>query len=184
MRATTIILAITFALTSAEAALVDDLGHPDSNILTRENRDRFTFTGHPTIQTYGSPTNVADEQSNIDVGPWEKYAYSTKVNGNSVAYLKVDLKHKYYIRAFAVNGYPDGGRKPRGKWYLEGSNDEIVWKMVGIGEAYQWLNPGTYPFLDSQIVKCKYPSKYRYYRVIARNLEHNYMNIQNLGLFT
>ena len=159
-------------------------GDPDTNILSRETRDKFTFSGYPNINTGGSlPSHVADEHSHLESANWQQYGYQTKQHTTGVAYLLVDLKQKYIVRAFAVTGYAGGSHKPTGDWYLEGSNDNKVFKMVGVGRADQWLAPGTYPFKPSQIVESLYPGKYRYYRVIANGWTNGLMLIYNLGLF-
>ena len=183
MKTETLLLVIFVALQNTKAAPVDTLGRPESNILTRDSRHKFVFTGYPNTNVGGQPSMVADEQSQISSKSWAQYGYQTKQDSAGVAYLMVNLKHKYYVRAFAVSGYAGGSHKPTGDWYLEGSNDGTIWKMVGIGKAHQWLAPGTYPFRDSQIVKCTYPGKYRYYRVIAVGWTNSYMLINNLGLF-
>ena len=99
-----------------------------------------------------------------------------------MAYLKVDLKQKYYVRALAVKGFPDGTHKPGGKWYLEGSNDGTV--MARIAEADKWYTPGTYPLVKSQIAECIYPRKHRYYHIYGEHWTDEMMLIMNLGLFT
>ena len=184
MKTVTLFLVILVALQNTETAPVDTLGRPESNILTRDSRHKFAFSGYPNTNTAGSqPHVVADEHSQISIQSWSHYGYQTKQDSDKVAYLMVNLKHKYYVRAFAVSGYAGGSHKPTSDWYLEGSNDGTIWKMVGIGKVHQWLAPGTYPFRDSQIIKCTYPGKYRYYRVIARGWTNNLMLINNLGLF-
>ena len=160
------------------------LGDPDTNILSRETRDKFIFSGYPNVNTHGSiPSNVADEHSYFVTSNWPQYGYLTSKHASGVAYLLVDLKQQYIVRAFALTGYGGGSHKPTGDWYLEGSNDNKVFKMVGVGRADQWLAPGTYPFKPSQIVESLYPGKYRYYRVIAKGWTNGYMLIHNLGLF-
>ena len=185
MKIAALFLSIFVAFKNTEARSVGTLGQPEANLLTRDSRNQFIFTGYPNINAYGQPYHVADEQSRVSLLNYQQYVYQTKYDSSGVAYLKVDLKQKYYVRAFAVSGYADGNGiyKPTGDWYLEGSNDELVWKMVGIAKENQWLSPGTYPFRDSQIVKCLYPAKYRYYRIIARGWTHPYMIINNIGLF-
>ncbi len=95
----------------------------------------------------------------------------------------MDLKERYKVRAFAVTGYPDGDYKPTGEYHLQGSNNKLNWKMVGIGKPSQWLAPGAYPFKREQIVAAIYPDSYQYYRVISRGWTNNHMVIYNWGLF-
>ena len=160
------------------------LGDPDTNILSRENRDVFIFSGYPNVQTGNSlASNVADEHSYIGTANWPQYGYQTKADSAGVAYLLVDLKQQYIVRAFAVTGYANGSHKPTGEWYLEGSNDNKVFRMVGVGRPDQWLAPGTYPFKPSQIIVSLYPRKYRYYRVISKGWTNGWMVIYNFGLF-
>ena len=190
MKVTELCLIIFTVLKSTETANIT-LGQPETNILTRDVRDKFTFTGYPNIDPKGKPSNVADEQSHISTQNWEHYGYYTKEDKYGLAYLKVDLKGSYYVRSFGVSGYAGGDYKPTGNWYLEGSTDDTVWKMTGIASSYSWYAPGTYPFTyhqdnwpyNEQIVKCIFPAKYRYYRVIASGWVNGSMLIQNLGLF-
>ena len=167
----------------AEDGSAASLGKPAANILTRENRENFSFTAWPGTHVVGNPINVADEHSRITPAQIEKYMYQTRHGDHEIAYIMVDLKRQYFIKAFAVSGHPDGSHKPRDEWYLEGSNDATIWKMVGFADASKWLAPGTYPFRESQIVKCMYPAKYRYYRIIARRWSNGYMIVNNWGLF-
>ncbi len=160
---------------------ISELGRPENNILTLKNRDRFTFSA--LTNNGGSPKNVADEQQSLTNTNWQRYSFQGKAGADGIAYIQVDLKKPYIIRAFAVTGYPGGSRKPIGEFYLEGSNNAQNWKMVGIGQPSQWLAPGTFPFKKEQIVPAMYPNSYRYYRVIARGWTNGHMVIYNWGLF-
>ncbi len=157
------------------------LGRPENNILTLKNQNHFTFSV-PNIYG-GNPKYVADEQQDLTGANWVNFVVATKVDSNGIAYIQVDLKKPYIIRAFAVTGYPGGSHKPNGEFYLEGSNNAQNWKMVGIGKPSQWLAPGTFPFKKEQIVPAIYPNSYRYYRVIARGWTNGHMVIYNWGLF-
>ena len=183
MKVAILSLTLFLAFEDGKAFPTGTLGDPESNILTRDSRTNFIFTGYPNLTPYGHPSNVADEQSRVSTESETQYYYLTKQDARKVAYLKIDLKQKYYVRAFAVNGWINGSYKPSGNWYLEGSNDDVVWKMVGVADASKWITPGVYPFLPSQIVKCIYSARYRYYRVIASGWTNNQMLIENLGLF-
>ena len=171
-------------LTYAKCDITGSLGQPESNILRREDRHKSVFTAYPNNPSGGNPFYVADDQSRIHDTHWKQYSYGTAPDAKGVAYVKVDLKQRYYVRAFAVNSTPSGRNKPLRKWYLEGSNNGSVWRMVGIADASKWYTPGTFPFVKSQIVKCIYPRKYRYYRVIAVGWDNNWMSIFNWGLFS
>ena len=115
MKVTELFVAIFAMLEKAETApiSIEMLGRPESNILTRDSRHKFTFTGYPNTVTVGSqPSNVADEESRITVTSWMQYGYVTKQDSVGTAYLAVDLKQKYYVRAFAVSGYAGPHHKP------------------------------------------------------------------------
>ena len=151
MKLTAFFIVTTVMFNFAKSELMGPLGTPESNILTRESRHKFVFTGYPNSIPGGHPSRVADGISRVSLNHWPQYGYGTKNDGRGVAYLKVDLKHRYYVRAFAVNGYPGGNHKPTGKWYLEGSNDQTIWRMVGIADASKWYTPGTYPFVNHKL---------------------------------
>ena len=158
--------------------------NPDSNILTKRTRDDFTFTVHPSPAAgWGHGKNVADERQRLSYISWPMYGVQSKADSEGIAYISVNLKRPYFVRAFAVTGYAGGSHKPTGSFFLEGSNDGNDWKMVAEGKAEQWHAPGTYPFRPSQIVKALYPGRYQYYRVIAKGWTNGYMLIQNWGLF-
>ena len=162
------------------------IGNPESNILTKQNRGDFTFTVYPSPHAgWGHGMNVADEKQCLNYATWNTCGVqSGKVTSQKIAYISVNLKRPYFVRAFAVTGYPLGSYKPSGSFFLEGSNDGNDWKMVAKGKPEQWHAPGTYPFRPSQIVKALYPGRYQYYRVIASGWTNDYMLIQNWGLFT
>ena len=163
------------------------IGNPESNILTKQNRGDFTFTVYPPPPAgWGHGMNVADERQCLGYATWNTCgAHSGKVTSQKIAYISVNLKRPYFVRAFAVTGYIEGKYKPTGSFFLEGSNDGNDWKMVAEGKPDQWHTPGTYPFRPSQIVKALYPGRYQYYRVIANGwTDGGYMLIQNWGLFT
>ena len=159
------------------------LGNPERNILTKRNRDDLAFTVYPSPPAgWGHATNVADERQSLVAGHWATYGVQTRTDSGGIAYISVNLKRPYLVRAFAVTGYPGGAHKPSGSFFLEGSNDGNDWKMVAEGKAEQWHAPGTYPFRPSQIVKALYPDRYQYYRVIAQGWNGN-MLLQNWGMF-
>ncbi len=160
---------------------VSQLGRPENNIINLKNQNHFTFSA---VNIYGgSPKNVADEQEDFSGANWATFGIETNADSTGISYPNVDLKQPYILRAFAVNGYPGGGHKPTGEFYLEGSNNAQTWKMVGVGKPSQWLAPGTYPFKKEQVVPAIYPNSYRYYRVIANGWTNNRMVIYNWGLF-
>ena len=160
-------------------------GNPDSNILTKANRAHFSFTVYPSpAASWGHGKNVADERQWLYNANWPIYGFQSKADSEGVAYITVNLKMSYFVRAFAVTGYAGGSHKPTGSFFLEGSTDGTDWKMVAEGKADQWHAPGTYPFRPSQIVKAIYPGRYQFYRVIARGWTNGYMVIYNWGLFT
>ena len=160
------------------------IGNPDSNILTKRNRGDFTFTVYPSPPAgWGHGMNVADERQCLIAANWATYGVQSKTDSQGIAYISVNLKRPYFVRAFAVTGYPGGSHKPAGPFFLEGSNDGSDWKMVAEGKAEQWHAPGTYPFRPSQIVKALYPGRYQYYRVIAKGWTNPYILIFNWGLF-
>ena len=161
------------------------IGNPESNILNKKNSHDFTFTVFPAPLTgWGHGKNAADERQWLYNKNWPIYGFQSKADAEGVAYISVNLKKPYFVRAFAVTGYPGGSRKPIKSFFLEGSNDGTDWKMVAEGRADQWHAPGTYPFRPSQIVKAQYPGRYQYYRVIARGWTNGYMVIYNWGLFS
>ena len=160
------------------------LGNPESNILTKSNRDDFTFTVYPSPASgWGHGKNVADEKQWLYIANWPLYGFQSKADSEGISYIQVNLKKRYFVRAFAVTGYAGGSHKPTGSFFLEGSNDGSDWKMVAEGQAEQWHAPGTYPFRPSQIIKALYPGRYKFYRVIARGWTNGYNVIQNWGLF-
>ena len=161
------------------------IANPESNILNKGNRDEFVFTVYPPSPTgWGNARNVADERQQFTNANWKIYGFATKPDSEGIAYVSVNLKRPYFVRAFAVTGFSGGSHKPVGPFFLEGSNDGNDWKMVAEGKPEQWHAPGTYPFRPSQIVKALYPGRYEYYRVIAKGWTNGYMNVQNWGLFT
>ena len=161
------------------------LGDPEKNILTKRNQDEFTFTVYPSPKAgWGSGKNVADERQWLYTTTWFVYGVQSTADSGGIAYISVNLKKPYFVRAFAVTGYTGGSYKPTGSFFLEGSTDGSNWKMVAEGRADQWHAPGTYPFRPSQIVKALYPGRYQYYRVIANGWEKANMIIYNWGLFT
>ena len=161
------------------------LANPESNILNKRNRDDFTFTVYPPSPTgWGQARNVADEREQFIDANWKIYGFSTKADSEGIAYVSVNLKRPYFVRAFAVTGYSGGLHKPTRSFLLEGSNDGNDWMMVAEGKPEQWHAPGTYPFRPNQIVKALYPGRYQYYRVIGKGWTNGYMNVQNWGLFT
>jgi len=161
------------------------IGNPESNILTKRNRGDFTFTVYPSpASAWGHGMNVADERQCIDYSNWGTCGVLSKIDSKAIAYISVNLKRPYFVRAFAVTGYTADMHKPSGSFFLDGSNDGNDWKMVAEGKPEQWHAPGTYPFRPSQIVKALYPGRYQYYRVIAKGWTDDYMLILNWGLFT
>ena len=160
------------------------LANPKSNILNKRNRDEFAFTVYPSPAAgHGHGKNVADERQGLYSTTWPVYGVMSKADSEAVAYISVNLKRPYFVRAFAVTGYPGGSHKPAGPFFLEGSNDGNDWKMVAEGKPEQWHAPGTYPFRPSQIVKSLYPGRYQYYRVIAKGWTNGWLLIFNWGLF-
>ena len=158
---------------------------PERNILTKDVRDEFDFTVYPTpIPGWGHGKNVADEKQWLIASHWPTVGVEAKADSEGLAYIKVNLKRPYYVRAFAVSGYGNGSHKPSGSFFLEGSNDGADWKMVAEGQAHQWHAPGTYPFRPEQIVHATYPGRYKQYRLIAKGWTNGYMVIYNWGLFT
>ena len=90
------------------------------------------FSGYPNIDTGGSqPHVVADEHSRISLQSWSHYGYQTKQDSDKLAYLMVNLKHKYYVSALAVSGYAGGSHKPTSDWYLEGSKGSVIFYQEG-----------------------------------------------------
>ena len=159
------------------------LANPESNILNQRNRDDFTFAVYHS-RYGGIEKNVANEREDFVSANWRSYGVSAKADAEGIAYISVNLKRPYFVKAFAVTGYSGGSNKPTGSFFLEGSNDGNDWKMVAEGKPEQWHAPGTYPFRPSQIVKALYPGRYQYYRVISKGWTNGYMVIQNWGLFT
>ncbi len=183
-KTTQITIAISLLITVACDCDVSHLGRPENNILTVINRADFTFSAYPTpLPHWGEPKNVADERQALTSLNYNKYGVQVKADKTGIAYIQVDLKRHYIIRAFAITGNPDGGRKPRGEYFLEGSNNGLDWRMVGVGKSSQWHAPGTYPFRKEQVVPAIYPNSYRYYRVVARGWEMDHMIVFNWGLF-
>ena len=161
------------------------IGHPDSNIMKRDQQNKFNFTTYPALSpNMGDPRYVADEHHNLADALWAKHGYKTKCDSEAICALTVNLRKPYYIRGFAVTGYTGGSLKPTGSFFLQGSIDGNTWKMVAEGEADQWHAPGTYPFRPSQIVPALYPGRYQFYRVTAKGWTNGWMLMQNLGLFT
>ena len=161
------------------------IGHPDSNIIKRDQQDTFIFTAYPALtQGSGNAKYVADEHHLLTDGLWKQHGYKTKCDSETICSLTVNLRKPYFVRAFAVTGYTGGSHKPTGSFFLQGSNDGNVWKMVAEGKAEQWHAPGTYPFRPSQIVKALYPGRYQFYRVTAKGWTNGWSMMQNLGLFT
>ncbi len=161
------------------------LGHPENNILSLENRDKFTFSISPTPPSgWGHPRNVADERQHIDKTGWSTYGVQVIPGKDGIGYIQEDLKTKHVVRAFAITGYAGGSHKPSGEFFLEGSNNGHDWRMVAVGKPEQWHAPGTYPFRKEQIIPALYPNAYRYYRVIAKGWANTYMLIYNWGLFS
>ena len=162
----------------------ESIGSPETNILRKDNRDDFIFTVYPAPSSgWGQGRNVADERQWLYNNLWSSYGFQSKQDSEGIAYIQVNLKRPYFVRAFAVTGYAGGSHKPTGSFFLEGSNDGTDWKMVAEGTADQWHAPGTFPFRQSQIIKALYPGRYRYYRVIAKGWTNGYMVIYNWGLF-
>ena len=163
---------------------LSSLASPESNILTKRNRGDFTFTVYPSPAAgHGYGKNVADERARLFTANWPVYGVYSKADSEKIAYISVNLKRPYFVRAFAVTRYAGGTHKPTGSFFLEGSNDGNDWKMVAEGKRGQWHAPGTYPFRPSQIVKALYPGRYQYYRVIAKGWTSGWMLIFNWGLF-
>ena len=169
---------------SNECPNVKPYASPESNILTKDLRNNFHFTVYPTPSPgWGHGKNVADERQWFYTNSWPNYGVQGKADSEGVAYIKVDLKRPYYVRAFAISGYAGGSHKPTGSFFLEGSNDGADWKMVAEGKSHQWHAPGTYPFRPEQIIPAIYPGRYKQYRVIARGWTNGYILINNWGLF-
>ena len=181
----TILLFIIVVGYHSEDSYAKAILHPDSNILTKDLRDSFDFTVYPTpLQGWGQGRNVADERQWLYSGSWPIYGFQANADSEGIAYIKVNLKRSYYVKAFAITGYAGGSHKPTGSFFLEGSNDGVDWKMVAEGKPEQWHAPGTYPFRPAQIIPAIYPGRYKQYRVIARGWTNNQMVIYNWGLFT
>ena len=159
------------------------VGISESNILTMRDRDSFTFTVYPP-PLRGHGKNVADERQWLFPTNVATYGVEAKSDSESIAYISVDLKRPYYVRAFAVTGYAGGLHSPLDDFFLEGSMDGSSWKMVAIANSDKWHSPGTYPFLSSQIVQAMYPGRYQFYRVIAKWWRKGSMIMYNWGLFT
>ena len=155
--------------------------NPDSNILTKDLRDNFDFTVYPKPQQgWGNGRNVADERQWLYSGSWPIYGFQANADSERIAYIKVNLKRPYYVKAFAITGYAGGSHKPTGSFFLEGSNDGVDWKMVAEGKADQWHAPGTYPFRPEQIIPAIYPGRYTQYRVIAKGWTNNIKEYKKL----
>ena len=84
-------------------------GDPQSNILTKRNRNYFAFTVYPSpIHGWGQGRNVADEKERLYRARWPSYGVQTKADSMGVAHVTVNLKRPNFVRAFAVRGYPQG----------------------------------------------------------------------------
>ena len=177
-----VLMLMVAAAISAEK--LNDIGRPERNILTKENRNAFVFTAHPQPQYFwGQASNVGDGRQSLKTADWPRYGVQNKASSDGICFIQVDLKRPQTVRAFAVTGHLGGNYKPIGRFYLEGSMNGADWKMVGIGKSSQWHAPGTYPFVQEQIIPAIYPDKYRYYRVIAMKWTNGYMLVFNWGLF-
>ena len=153
---------------------------PQRNILTQNLRNNYDFTVYPTPSPgWGHGKNVADERQWIFTNSWPNYGVYTRQDAEGVAYIKVNLKRPYYVKAFAISGYAGGNHKPIGSFFLEGSNNGADWKMVAEGQTHQWHAPGTYPFRPEQIVNAIYPGRYKQYRVIAKGWVNGEMLVYN-----
>eukprot|EP00112_Aurelia_sp_Birch-Aquarium-sp1_P007191 Seg1783.10 transcript_id=Seg1783.10/GoldUCD/mRNA.D3Y31 product="hypothetical protein" protein_id=Seg1783.10/GoldUCD/D3Y31 len=159
---------------------------PESNILTQDLRNNFEFTVYPapSSPSWGQAKHVADERQWLFTNSWPNYGVYTKQDAEGVAFIRVNLKRHYYVKAFAISGYAGGNHKPVGSFFLEGSSDGADWKMVAEGQAHQWHAPGTYPFRPEQIIHAIYPGRYKQYRVIAKGWVKGEMLVYNWGLFT
>ena len=176
---------LTFSPVPVEGHDTESIGSPESNILRKDNRDDFIFTVYPAPPSgWGQGRNVADERECLSSKLWSTYGVQSKPESEGIAYIQVNLRKPYFVRAFAVTGYAGGSHKPTGSFFLEGSNDGNDWKMVAEGTSDQWHAPGTFPFRQSQIIKALYPNRYRHYRVIARGWTNNFILIYNWGLFS
>ena len=96
---------------------------------------------------------MADEREQLVTANWPIYGVYSKADSEGIAYISINLKRPYFVRAFAVTGYVGGTHKRTGSFFLEGSNDGNDWKMVAKGKPEQWHAHGTYPFRPSHIVK-------------------------------
>jgi len=147
------------------------------NILTKENQDKFTFTGYPG--TSASPKIIADITSTS--------GYSTKADRNGIAYIEIDLNTTHYVAHYAVNG--QNGYKPKTEFYLRGSTDGKEWNVLSTDEADNWtasmdgIYHRTYTYSFRNVRKVDNPGYYRYYQIYANGFTNNQMMVTNVGLW-
>ena len=112
----------------------------------------------------GSVENIADRN------PAAAYPNSTLYfNAVGGGWVQIDFKTPKTIRYFGVSAasnYCFGSQdcRPKGNWYLTGSNDSLTWTRLYTGVTADWWGTSVaYPVQNT--LKVTNPGSYRYYRI-------------------
>jgi len=128
-----------------------------------DNNSGFEYSIKNPIAN-GSVANIADRN------PAAAYPNSTLYfNAVGGGWVQIDFKTPKTIRYFGVSAasnYCSGSQdcRPKGNWYLTGSNDSLTWTRLYTGINTDWKGTSVaYPVQNT--LKVTYPGSYRYYRI-------------------
>jgi len=108
-----------------------------------DNNSGFTYdvdSNSGSINGASAAFDRVNRTTNVD---WQTYGIQT--DNTPPHWLSVDLKTATPIYAFGVSFYP--GHNPQKKWYLQGSDDQIIWTDIWSGNDSDddYNDGGTYP---------------------------------------
>ncbi len=128
-----------------------------------DNNSGYEYSIKSSVIT-GSVDNIAD-RSSAAAYP-NSSLYFNAVGGG---WVQIDFKTPKTIRYFGVSAasnYCAGNQdcRPKGNWYLTGSNDSLTWTRLYTGVNTDWWGTGVaYPVQNT--LKVTHPGSYRYYRI-------------------
>ncbi|MCM1031664.1 MAG: glycine-rich protein [Oscillibacter sp.] len=128
-----------------------------------DNNSGYEYSIKNAVVT-GPVENIAD-RSSAAAYP-NSSLYFNAVGGG---WVQIDFKTPKTIRYFGVSAasnYCAGSQdcRPKGNWYLTGSNDSLTWTRLYTGVNTDWWGTGVaYPVQNT--LKVTNPGSYRYYRI-------------------
>ncbi len=128
-----------------------------------DNNSGYEYSIKSSVIT-GSVDNIADRSSAAAYPNSSLY-----FNAGGGGWVQIDFKTPKTIRYFGVSAasnYCSGTQdcRPKGNWYLTGSNDSWAWNRLYTGVNTDWWGTNVaYPVQNT--LKVTHPGSYRYYRI-------------------